>query len=44
MKEMKKQVYLTPAVQVKNVAVEDGYAISQISAEAIGDGGTIVNF
>lgn len=43
MKELKKQVYLTPAVQVKFVAVEDGYAISQISAEIIGNGST-VNF
>jgi hypothetical protein len=45
MKEnMKKQVYLTPAVQVKVVAVENGFQISGFSTEQLENGGDMVNF
>jgi hypothetical protein len=37
----KKQVYLTPAVQVKVVAVENGFQISYIGAEVVNDGSTV---
>lgn len=39
----KKQVYLTPAVQVKVVAVENGFQISMGDAEAI-IGNTHIDF
>ena len=42
MKEnMKKQVYLTPAVQVKVVAVENGFQLSFGMTEEINDNGHI---
>lgn len=45
MKEnMKKQVYLTPAVQVKVVAVENGFQISQLGTENMINGGEIIYF
>jgi hypothetical protein len=44
MKENMKRVYLTPAVQVKSVAVENGFSLSVIGTEEIINGGTIVNF
>ena len=37
----KKQVYLTPAVQVKVVAVENGFQVSYAMTENIDDNGTI---
>ncbi len=44
MKKNLKQVYLTPEVQVKSVAVENGFGISNFATEAITNGGTIVSF
>jgi hypothetical protein len=45
MKEnMKKQVYLTPAVQVKVVAVENGFLLSTIGTETITNGGDLITF
>lgn len=42
MKEnIKKQVYLTPAVQVKVVAVENGFQVSYSMTEGIDDNGHI---
>jgi hypothetical protein len=42
MKENKmKQVYLTPAVQVKVVAVENGFQVSYGMTEQVFDGGHI---
>jgi hypothetical protein len=43
MKQVKKQVYLTPAVQVKAVAVENGFELSNISTEVMTNG-TTINF
>lgn len=37
----KKQVYLTPAVQVKVVAVENGFQLSYAMTEDIDDNGAI---
>ena len=37
----KKQVYLTPAVQVKFVAVENGFQVSYGMTEDLQDNGTI---
>ena len=37
----KKQVYLTPAVQVKVMAVENGFQVSYAMTEDIDDNGTI---
>lgn len=37
----KKQVYLTPAVQVKVVAVKNGFQVSYAMTEDINDNGTI---
>ena len=37
----KKQVYLTPAVQVKVVAVENGFQLSLIQTEGVENGSTI---
>lgn len=45
MKEnMKKQVYLTPAVQVKVVAVENGFLLSTIGTENMVNGGELISF
>jgi hypothetical protein len=45
MKENMKKVYLTPSVQVKPVAVENGFAISTITTEQIVDnGGDVIVF
>lgn len=44
MKENMKQVYLTPAVQVKMIAVENGFTGSFIGTEEIRNGGTLINF
>jgi hypothetical protein len=44
MKENMKRVYLTPAVQVKSVAVENGFSLSVISTETIGETTDLVNF
>lgn len=41
MKENMKQVYLTPAVQVKVVAVENGFQLSFGMTEEINDNGHI---
>ena len=39
----KKQVYLTPAVQVKFVAVENGFQLSLVQTEGV-ENGTTINF
>jgi hypothetical protein len=39
-----KRVYLTPAVQVKSVAVENGFSLSDISTETIQTGSALINF
>jgi hypothetical protein len=44
MKENMKRVYLTPAVQVKSVAVENGFSASLITTEQIGSFEELVNF
>jgi hypothetical protein len=41
MKENMKKVYLTPSVQVKLVAVENGFGLSNFGTEVIENGGTI---
>ena len=41
MKENMKKVYLTPSVQVKLVAVENGFGLSSVGTEVIENGGTI---
>ena len=43
MKENMKQVYLTPAVQVKFVAVENGFQLSLVQTEGV-ENGTTINF
>jgi hypothetical protein len=44
MKENMKQVYLTPAVQVKLVAVENGFGLSNIGTEAIEGSSDLITF
>lgn len=41
MKENMKQVYLTPAIQVKVVAVENGFQLSLVQTEGVENGATI---
>ncbi len=46
MKENMKKVYLTPSVQVKLVAVENGFGVSnsQISTELVGQTQGFISF
>jgi hypothetical protein len=44
MKEKMKQVYLTPAVQVKMIAVENGFTGSFIGTVGFQDGTAVISF